>query len=281
MARNAQQRVNSDRRYDLFISFHGSEELCPGLTTRELVRETRDQAFERSGGLASIFYDEEETRGSIEEKILEAIMQTRGGGVALFLLTADFFTRRWCLRELNAIMDIHARGKTNDNGESFKLRFVCFDTSADNILGHAKSVVPRISDYVIHCVPRSTRENMAYKVTEIVDRAWNEDPRNVFGDTVLASFVQLGNLFRDDVTIARMHFKVAGDDIFTVLNNALGNNNFSLGDVKELKRVASMSTNRMAVIEKRRAVDAYTIKWIESRGWSWSVAGAIGVDSSS
>lgn len=277
----AQQKINANLRYDLFISCHNNEELLPGVTSQTVAREMCRQALEMSNGIASIFFDDHEAHGfSGEQTRLEAIMQTRGGGTVLFMVTKDFLTTPWCANELRAILHIGTRGTSTGNGEEFKLCFICFDSSASEVWGQACDLIPGLQKYNMHPINRTEPEDMGNAMANVVHEAWKSDRQTVFGQHAVASFIQVGMLFQDDVTIARLLLGASGDDILTVMNNALTNGgpNFGMYNLELLIQVAGHSSNRMAAEEKRNAVKAYTVKWVDSQRWSWTVARAFGAE---
>lgn len=99
----------SHNRFDLFISHHGSENHSLGFDTRKLARSIRDRLQEHArnqSAEASIFLDETDIQSRLQADISRAIIQTRGGGVALFLLTPNFFKQKWCVTELRAFLNL-------------------------------------------------------------------------------------------------------------------------------------------------------------------------------
>jgi len=108
----------SDRRYDVFISFHGSQ-LLPNwgsATVRTALAEPLWNRLHREQ--YSVFFDRDALRdaanrhaGTSLDDLLQGILSTRGGGVAVLLLTPGFFQQWWPLIELACLMQLHETGQ--------------------------------------------------------------------------------------------------------------------------------------------------------------------------
>lgn len=130
-------------RVDLFISFHGSEKLSPGFTTRELAFEAQKLVRTSHSNLGTehcVFF----ASISQQSEIVDAVLQNRPGGLALFLLTPAFFKQTCCIAELRSFLLVSSHS-------SVKLRFVCLKSSANDILSipSVKRLVPSLSKFVL------------------------------------------------------------------------------------------------------------------------------------
>lgn len=146
--------VDDERRVDLFLSFHGSERLSCGLTTRQLMRRVVEE-LERRGGergaRPAVFFDEVDVRGHVPSDIFTAVLQLRGGGFGLCLLTPAFFDFPWCVAELAALLRVH-----QETQYAIRLRCMSLDCTPSDVLYHehvrhfvdelrAHSVLPSVS----------------------------------------------------------------------------------------------------------------------------------------
>lgn len=192
-----------ENRVDIFISFHGSEDLSGGFTTRELASATKNAVYRSATNLGrrpSIFFDSETIQDRLDV-IFDAVLQTRPGGVALFLLTPKFFTEEWCVAELRAFLDVHLQSYV-------KLRFVCLDSTPNDILDckGQKSLVPEISGFTLRSnIPVTTKEEKSVLLSNIVLDALeckgDISPRNLptlLGQIRLISFFELQKVFTED-----------------------------------------------------------------------------------
>lgn len=148
--------VDDEHRVDLFLSFHGSETLSCGFTTRQLMRHVVEAVTTRArsrGATPSIFFDEENVRGHVPSDIFTAVLQLRGGGFGLCLITPRFFDFPWCLAEVAALLRTH-----RDRRNAVRLRFMCLDCKPEDVLYHenvryfidelrAHSMLPSVSVY--------------------------------------------------------------------------------------------------------------------------------------
>lgn len=146
--------VDDEHRVDLFLSFHGSERLSCGLTARQLMRYVVNEVTNRArsrGATPFIFFDEDNVRGHVPSDIFTAVLQLRGGGFGLCLLSPRFFDFPWCLAEVSALLSTHRERR---NG--IRLRFMCLDCKPSDVLYHdnvrqfidelrAHSVLPSVS----------------------------------------------------------------------------------------------------------------------------------------
>lgn len=163
--------VDAEQRVDLFLSFHGSERLRHGYTMRYLMRELCKQIRQRAETEAvvpNIFFDEEGITGHVHSDIFTALLQLRGGGLGLCVLTPRFFDFPWCLTELRALIDLHRRREYG-----IRLRFFCVDCFPCDILLHpvVREVVSELRTHTIHPLRLQDHPNPSAKV--LVDHVFN------------------------------------------------------------------------------------------------------------
>lgn len=104
----------SAKRYDCFISSHGSQALSdlgfdgPGLdcTVRALSEEVLYRLQKFQDRRPSVFFDEHLIGSQSPDCLSNAVLQLRGGGVALVLLTAEYLNCKYCLAELRAFLNL-------------------------------------------------------------------------------------------------------------------------------------------------------------------------------
>lgn len=225
--------VDSEQRVDLFLSFHGGERLRLGYSMRFLMRavckELRDRG-NKQGVPPHIFFDEESISGHVHSDIFTALLQLRGGGLGLCVLTPDFFDFPWCLTELRALIDLHKRREYN-----IRLRFFCVDCFPCDILLHntVREVVSELRTHTIHPFVLKGRpcESARWLADRVFD-VWNG--KEGFSDkwpAVLGRTRELSQKYLQDV----------------YLDN----------------------TSTVSVEEKERAITSYFNKWVRSRGFRW------------
>lgn len=269
------------KRYDLFISFHGNEvlsnpDLRPGTTTRQLAEEVETR-IRTKNPTASIFFDTTELHESLTD-IFKAVMQIRGGGVALFLLTKEFFTRKYCVAELRACLYVHEIAERSGN-TGVKFRFICLEQSVQDIMNDSqiKELNLPLSLYVLHCdgFVRGTMPAVAQAVVEMVTAAWNGKPTvTILGETAPISFMQLSGSFGPtDIPSALSVLDV--DDplgqiyrMETVFERARKSGAIGYYDVEKLYPVIAMAQSGQAEKQKM-ALRAYKRKWIAGLSWVW------------
>lgn len=163
--------VDAEQRVDLFLSFHGSERLRHGYTMRFLMREFCTQIRQRAqieGVTPNIFFDEEGISGHVHSDIFTALLQLRGGGLGLCVLTPRFFDFPWCLTELRALIDLHRQREYG-----IRLRFFCVDCFPCDILLHpvVREMVSELRTHTIHALRLQDYPDRSAKV--LVDRVFN------------------------------------------------------------------------------------------------------------
>lgn len=84
--------ITDDFRVDLFLSFHGNRLLHQKFITRDIVRHARlvlKKIANEHGAQPNIFFDEDGARVHLGSDISTAILQLRGGGLGICLLTRE------------------------------------------------------------------------------------------------------------------------------------------------------------------------------------------------
>lgn len=279
---------SSDKRFDLFISFPGSQSLSdlgfsgPGLdgTVRALVAKiyNRLSDFPRH---PSVFYDEREIEGHWPDYLSRAVLQLRGGGVALVLLTADFLSRKYCLAELRAFLELERlRTVPGRESEAVEIRVVVLDLHhravPDALQGAA------VKDFIgsklreIQCkrLTVETRSTGAQVVKEIcgrVEKYWHERRGMCLGGEIGVCVDYLARFFSESAChpVARA-LGLRNDDfregmtVPSIFSKALMLGRFS--DSFYLDALSSAAAD----VDAKAALEAFRRKW-NSDAWIWSL----------
>ena len=135
------------RRNDVFLSFHGREVLCDRYTVRELACSLKTDGVlqehwvntDRIGTL-EIFIDEPGITTSVKgrRKMLDGMLQTRGGGVVVILASEGYFKSNWCMTELLCAIELSASSKQH---ERVRLCCIALGISVEDIRAKTESVL--------------------------------------------------------------------------------------------------------------------------------------------
>lgn len=269
--------MDTNKRYDLFISFHGGETL-PGkdFTTRDLARATHDlvgEVTQKQGREPSIFFDENPLHLNEElSQIFRAVLQTRGGGLAVFLLTSTYFKRDWCVAELGALLHIYRTSR--DTSAAINVRFFCLEevnnVRYDPYFLHLFEEVGRMPLLRVEVTTlRETSFHLEEKIRQAWDRAEPSRPTILGGDRD-ASMAALQRFFSEDDlaafrTVLKQRNISSVSDAFMVAET-LGK--FGPDDLDGLETVIRRGSN-LGRQQKRDAVAAYRRKWLGTESWDW------------
>lgn len=292
----------SDVRYDSFLSFPGSQSLSslrfpwafPTCTVRSVAEEVsvRLCRFSRS---PSVFYDKDELKGDPwVSDLSNAVLQIRGGGVELVLLTAEYLRRKWCLAELRAFMELQKLGRKRADGslgpragEGIDLKIVCLDT-VSNIKAalkehcYAKSV-EGVTDFQWQMLRQdaseSTRALVLDQICGYVLHHWRERPWNCLGRLIGDCVVSLAEQFAmSTVSPSRVciafGFRVSGGTtVEAAFDKAVRDGQFSAENncySLSLTLEDLFKTTTDADEQCRKALRSIRRKWVSS-AWEWSI----------
>lgn len=226
--------VDDQLRFDLFLNFHGSEMLTCGITTRDLMRqvvgELQRRCAQRRGGVRpAIFFADHAVHGNPTENTIAAILQLRGGGIGLCILTPRFFDYSRCLFELAALLVMY-----EPRCYGVRLLFLCLGCEEADIIQHvhAGMYVDALRGHSIQAFP----------VVEPIDRTVN----------------RIANLVMD-VWNACPHSSVA-DRAPSILGRTRD---------ECMKYLVERGCEDMPLQQKEEAVAAYNLKWITAKTFPW------------
>lgn len=265
-------------RVDLFISYHDTETLSSHIKTHEVASATEAVVRRRArnqGKFPSIFL-KSSTRGPISATI-DAILQARTGGAALFLLTPSFFSGLSCVAVLNVFLKLRLLPNVK-----FKLRFVCLGWTASAIWSSSlvNERVPTLDGLPLELeITLTDIQDISARLSDVVFRSWEcteEDltPHSLptlLGPDRMKTFLTLQNVFTPDYLPYVRNMFGLGNDITHILD-AL--NRLSMqGDVTQYKvqRLHDLITIRNSTFQEqhRRMVEAYERKWMDSNKLDW------------
>lgn len=279
----------SDKRYDCFISFPGSQNLSdlgfkgPSLdcTVRALVKKV-DERLRRFPRQPSVFFDHREMEGHWKDYLAKAILQLRGGGVALVLLTAKYLRRKYCLAELRAFLDLE-RMTTVPGRASEAVHIIVVNLEQEKHAVRNALRYDAIKDFIgdklgrIQWTPLSveTRGNSAQVVNEIcrrVEKYWHDRPHICLGREPADCLDYLADVFSASrcETISRKLGLLPADlregmTVLSIFHKALEKRRFA--DQHYLSKLSEAAPDDLA----REALAAFGRKWI-SDTWEWSIA---------
>lgn len=259
-------------RYDVFISFHGDETFQyngRSFTTRDVLRIAVNEKIQErtndSGISPSIFFDENHVRREIKEDIFRSLLQTRGRGLGLCLLTPEYFRAPWCLTELRSLQ--HLR---QTHSKYLELRYLAIGCTAEQILNDpfVSMVVPNVERIVIGYIGNMTSKGVL--ASRIAGKIWDalSDATirtiDVCGATRRQSFDQLRRLFgMADVGGLRRVFQLPPDPYANV--DVTFDQAIASGILDEINtsilREAILHLGPHARERRLNALSAYEDKW--------------------
>lgn len=265
-----------ETRYDLFLSFHGSEKLRPTFTTHQLAEATKSVLEDHAaatGHEPSIFLDSDSLHQEVSD-IFPAILQTRGRGLALFLLTKKYLRRKWCLTELRSFLYLHEQAHNQQlQSADVKLRFIVLGDNAGDILEdpHIDRLCKQLPKFTLRTNVRvTTLEETSTELSRKVREAWVEDGiPTIWGRTRDISFLELQSFFtRDDLDKFRAVLKINETTIANAFSEAELRSLVTDQDVSNLYRVVRRCCPATKE-RKKNAVESFELKWGEGTKWTW------------
>ena len=274
--------VNNKQRYDVFLSFHGGEDAVESLgiplsdsdkdrSVRQLARLVESsihQHCRQQFRVASVFLDER-LEGHLHNGLADAILQLRGNGVALCLLTRRYFQRTACVAELQSFREMDRAAVSGVEGPRIKVRFICLEETVDTLLDDftVQSFLENTTEYKVHQIQRRSFLEMAHQIADIACKALTDPSQpTILGPTLGVSFLDLAqNYFTAaDYSTAKEFLERDEDSILDVL--LAWKKQHSLSNFDALENLATL-LRRDSV---RLAVQAFQQKWIRSDQWDWS-----------
>lgn len=269
--------MNVDRiiRYDVFISFHGDETFTHKgrtFTTQDVVRfavnNRISEKTDNTGISPSIYFDKNHGRKEIRQDTFRALLQTRGGGLGICLLTPKYFRAPWCLAELQLLQHLH-----QNHDKALELRFVSIGCTEMQIVEDpfVKKVVPNLNETGIKNIgDMSSKEIFASKIAnEIWDALSNKNlcTIDVCGNNRRKSFDQVQRLFgMADVGGLRHVFQLHPDQYANVdvtFDQAITSGILSETNISKLSE-AILYLSPQPRERRQNAISAYVYKWIIS-----------------
>lgn len=282
LAMSLSRPVDDRRRVDLYLSGASSGLISSIVGSAaapvdvgalaEAVFYALDKRARDRGRVASIFYACISVQGSYDES-LDAILQARGGGIALFLLTQHFFGDARCVEELLRFLHVE---DVADNGEHVEFRFVSIGLSPEELLRD-----PRVQPYAhylrkyrIHSIALSTLPAMTDDIAKVAVDAWlHPSTPNVLGATLQDTLYDLLKLIPEqDTPIAASVLRVEDSgaiQLRSVLSRALESHTLGTGDDSGLLDEIVTLGSGLGTDAKRMAVEAFKRKWELSGRWEW------------
>lgn len=257
-------------RVDLYISFSKGSQLSLDKPTHQFI-DNFCAALETRicNTSSSIFY-----RSSSEDpneldckKTVQALMQLRGGGLALCFFTDEYFNDPICVAELHTLLHLH------DADPDITLLF--FAPSSRLLKEHSSATIlfPElrfwsVSELPLNCSPDQGTDDLINTVC----RVWNPRPTDLqrhrlycLGQSRIESFTSLKSIFKSsDANHLATFFKInlkPNSTVSTVLNSALLRNIITYNDITPLKNYFGDSEG---ISIQLSAIREYERKWIRS-----------------
>lgn len=277
--------VDNSRRYDLYLSAasHGTIAPAPaasssthGLQGSVNAGALADDVFEGvckrahdAGRNASVFYAPRSI-GESNSEVPDAILQTRGGGMALFLLTDAFLDSEQCGIELRCFLRLRMKEQYD---EKAMLRLVCVGMTPDEFRQdvRAQELVSRLDGCHLHSITLGSLAEMKAQIVELVFKEW--ELSNVLGATREASVRDLFSLFPEtDFPIAAIVLGVEGPrprSMNEICHEALSSRKLGRPRDSDLLRDILTLGSGLNGDRKRAGLHAYICKWESSEYWEW------------
>lgn len=208
-------------------------------------------------------------------RIFEAIMQARGGGVVLVLLSIDFFSDQWCLTVLLVILMVQ---KSAVPAERLKLRFACLEDDFDDIRTKYLDPFPlQFGDCDLQPIGTSTDLEMARRLAHDVwidlDGRGSDKRETALGGSARQAVFRIRQIFSlSDKLIGTSqtgHPELVRDQALiadaAVLKGVINLKNFNNLEEIVRKNISVPQLWRLHVL------NAYRQRWEESRTWNWTI----------
>lgn len=265
-----------DHRVDLFLSFHGGETLRGGFTTRDVARQANillKEIGNDHGAEPNVFFDENGVHEHITTDIFTAILQLRGGGLGVCLLTPTYFRRAWCLSECRALLEVQRQDP------SVRLRFLCIECTAGELLrdNDVSTLEPRLKGFsLLSNIDTSSCGAAALSMAEFVWEVWNgkdgmptKAQLTILGMDSDISLHYLAHFFLEDAEQLSNFWDVSADGgVHRIFDQARRRRIIGPKDVESLLRFAKTEIIRNRGT-KIGAINAHKRKWIGSRRFMW------------
>lgn len=293
--------VDKRKRIDVFITFHGGQKLkylqVPFHVTYPTVRDFATLVADRLRRIdqrrPSIFLDSEQLSSHIDD-LFNAILQLRGGGIALVLLTRDYLRSPYCLAELRAFLHLNSlRSNFRMSDEAISIKVVSLEpdvhtpqgvkTGVDIVLADVRRMEhePALKPFVQglkHLVfnkidHQSTDEDAADQVcASVMKDLQSELTDSCLGESKHLSFIDMCRFFVDadvDSLSEELELNVSENTyIVRLMLKARKNGVASYENVDRLLDAAQKCRCSDACVA---AVGGYKRKWCSKR-WSWTAA---------
>lgn len=204
--------------------------------------------------------------------IFEAILQARGGGVALLLLSDDFFLDKWCLASLLLALEVQ---KSSTRAAKLKLRFFCIDQDAAKRLS---LVFPQLhAHYEANDSHAGDASGMASRAARLVWGAWEgsaagEGP-TALGGTVERALADLEHIFNisdlNSLTHALDCWRLEASSVAQALRAGIRAGSIQWRDLAKLRDFLVREQSIAPYEPRVQALDAHRSRWYECEAWEW------------
>lgn len=280
-------KMNSDNyilnmhRVDLYISCYAESLLPNRKTVKEFVitfREALSQHAESLSAIPSIFCPSLDLRGNWLEQRTRALIQTRGGGIALCLFTKDYFQDRNSIAELRCILNLL-------NSNDFSILFYSLDRPKKQLLQDLRqlSFLSNPEFYSLSTLNVQDFGRGVRRLDEDVWKFWDGSDSDsskygtrkyALGKSRIETFSSLRNAYTDsDLPFLCDAFEVQAGLVHVslpyVFHAGLEKRFVSYHDMSCLRTVANQVPQPRAE-RQRAAIRGFEVKWIETNELEWS-----------
>lgn len=267
---------NSDYRYDLYLSFCRSEKVYHGREMKSFVKKIREHVIENGhecGGNPSVF-DGSGIRHDILSETITALLQTRGGGTVLVLLTPSYFNEPMRCLEFKTLFKENSEEKN-----TLKPRFYFVDCTRNDFETNTNAAY-MLNAYLgsthIHSIGASNFSHAASEIASDIWKEWKGDYSSeasslptICGRTRNLSMNHLARSFTEVVEDLSTFFHCeTSRGASAVFHTAIENNRFTFRDVDPLLDFCNTSVAHGRA-ERIRSVEAYKKKWIATDCLEW------------
>lgn len=279
--------VDDTRRYDLYLTAASAGTVLPAVTGGSTAYTAIDagvlaiaffDAIKRHvhglGRIPSLFYAPCSVQESDDEAV-DATLQTRGGGVAMFLITAPFLQDDTCVTQLLRFLRMQ---EDAPDGAEVKFRLVLVGLSEKDFRQHPviQPLAPHLAGYRLHSISVRALAQTVFDIVQLTVNAWlSASSPSVLGETVRDSLLDLlRRVFQEhDTATAKMVFGIE-DPRMTTLTDVFSAAfaEYRIGSSYDgsalLDKLVTVGSGLMSD-EKRAAVTAFERKWVRAGAWSW------------
>lgn len=279
----------ASQRVDLFISYSQNSLPNKNIPATDLIsafRRALDDCFNTVSGKPSVFYrggnngnndrvEKNADMSSEGEDVVRAVMQLRGGGFALCILSDEYFKDKTCIAELSTLFFIQQ--------EDPDITFI-FCTPSSKFLQENQIAIALFPDLRFSVASTLSPDQQPAEavnwLVSLVCNAWSANQYAIpprprlycLGQHTLQSFLCLKSVFGEasPLHLAKFlkidYFGSCPSTISAVLDHALHQRIITLKDLSRLKEY-SLQLSSEAL---ESAIEEYERKWITATKFDWS-----------